>query len=86
MLPILLVSVAFWGSVLGGVFYFARRYVRAVESRVVKDAELLEMRQRIVTLEESLDATQRDVERLQAAQEFTTRLLHPGSGKSDQVT
>jgi hypothetical protein len=86
MLPILLASVAFWGSVLGGGFYFVRRYVRAVESRVVKDAELLEMRQRILALEESLDATQRDVERLEAAQEFTPRLLNPGSGRSDQVT
>jgi hypothetical protein len=86
MLPILLAGIAFWGSVLGGGFYFVRRYVRAVESRGAKDAELLEMRQRISTLEDSLDATQRDVERLEAAQEFTTRLLSPGSDKSDQVT
>src|SRR4051812_36953195 len=33
MLPYLLSAVAFWGSVLGGGFYFARRYVRAFEAR-----------------------------------------------------
>ena len=75
MLPILLASVAFWFSALGGGFYLARRYVRALEARIDKEGALNELRARVQTLEDALDGTQRDVQRLEAAQEFTTRLL-----------
>ena len=80
MMPFAIAAMAFWFSVLGGGFYFARRYVRAVEARTDKDAALNELRARVQTLEDALDGTQRDVQRLEAAQEFTTRLLADRSG------
>jgi hypothetical protein len=83
MFPLVLAAaVAFWGSVLGGGFYLARRYVRAVERRTSDESELAELRQRVARLEETLDDTVRDVERLDSAQEFTNRLLagRPSSG------
>jgi cell division protein FtsB len=83
MFPLVLVAaVAFWGAVLGGGFYLARRYVRAVERRAGNESELVELRQRVAHLEDGLDDTRRDVERLESAQEFMNRLLagRPGSG------
>jgi hypothetical protein len=75
MIPFAIAAVAFWFSALGGGFYFARRYVRAAEARGDREAALSELRARVQTLEDALDGTQRDVQRLEAAQEFTTRLL-----------
>jgi cell division protein FtsB len=83
MFPLVLVAaVAFWGSALGGGFYLARRYVRAVERRAGNESELAELRQRVAHLEDALDDTGRDVERLENAQEFMNRLLagRPSSG------
>jgi chromosome segregation ATPase len=76
-------AVVFWGSVLGGGFYFARRHVRALERRARDESELAELRQRVAHLEEALDGTQRDVERLEAAQEFMNRLLAGRRSGSD---
>jgi hypothetical protein len=76
MEPIIVIAaIAFWGSALGGTFYFARRYIRAVERRTGGEAELAELRERVAGLEDALDVTRREVERLETAQEFTTRLL-----------
>jgi hypothetical protein len=72
---IVFAAMAFWGSALGGVFYFARRYIRAVERRTGSETELAELRERVAGLEDALDLTRREVERLETAQEFTTRLL-----------
>jgi hypothetical protein len=83
MFPLIfVVAVAFWGTVLGGGFYFARRHVRALERRASDESELADLRQRVARLEEALDDTHRDVERLETAQEFTNRLLagRPSSG------
>jgi hypothetical protein len=77
MLPYLVSAIAFWGTVLGGGFYFARRYARALEGRTGHEAELVELRERVNALEDALDVTRREVERLETAQEFTTRLMAP---------
>jgi len=68
-------AIAFWGTVLGGGFYFARRYVRAAERRASQEETLAELRARVATLEELVDGMRSEVERLEAGQEFTTRLL-----------
>ena len=75
-MPIFLIAAfAFWGTVLGGGFYFIRRYLKVLEARNTDAAQLTEMRARIDALEEAAEATQRDIERLGTGQEFTTRLL-----------
>ena len=61
--------------ILGSASYFAHRLVRALERRSDAGAELAELRGRVAQLEEEADATQRDVLRLQAAQDFATQLL-----------
>lgn len=55
--------------------YFARRHVRALERSTTDDAGLAELRQRLLQIEETLETTRRDVDRIEAGQEFTTRLL-----------
>jgi hypothetical protein len=86
MLPYLLSAVAFWGSVLGGGFYFARRYVRAFEARSGDEAELAALRARVQSLEELLDATRHDVDRLESAHELTTKMLRAPVEPSDRAT
>jgi hypothetical protein len=69
------VGVAFWGTVLGGGFYFVRRYVRAVERRTSQEENVAALQARLATLEELLDGMRADIQRLEAGQEFTARLL-----------
>ena len=66
---------ALGAAALGTGAYFARRYVRAVERRGADGAELAELRRRLAELEEAAEGTRRDVERLEAGQDFTSRLL-----------
>jgi cell division protein FtsB len=60
---------------LGTATYFVRRFIRAFERRTEVNADVAALRERLVQLEETSEATERDVMRLQAAQEFATRLL-----------
>ena len=55
--------------------YFTWRFARAHEKRVEHQLELTDLRRRMELIEEALDASQGDVLRLEAAQEFTNRLL-----------
>ena len=71
-------AVAFWGSVLGGGFYFVRRYVRAIERRGTEDQTVAELRARLTTMEELVDSLRNDVSRLEEGHEFTTQLLTSG--------
>jgi len=64
-------TVTFWGSVL----YLALRFVRASEQRGVARGELDELRTRVTQLEEELDATRAETERLAAAEAHTMMLL-----------
>jgi len=84
MLPIVLASLAFWGTALGGAFYFVRRYIRAVERRGTDQIELAELRARIAALEEGLESTRSDVHRLEEGHEFTARLLADRSRSSEK--
>ena len=83
MLPLVLASVAFWGSALGGGFYLARRYVRAVERRSSDGEQLAELRDRVIALEEAAELTRSDVARLDSRQEFTSNLLSQRVGNRE---
>ena len=72
---ILAAAVVFWSVVLGGGIYAVRRFLRAYERRTGNEAELAALRERVSALEESMDSVQGSVERLNAGQEFTTKLL-----------
>ena len=60
---------------LTGGFYFAHRFVRALERRADGKAELTELRARVAQLEEAQELTERELLRVQTAQEFSTQLL-----------
>lgn len=64
-------AVSFWGTVL----YLALRFVRAKERQVVHRAELDELRTRVAQLEDDLDQTRKETERLAAAEMHTMMLL-----------
>lgn len=56
---ILAAAVTFWGAVLGGAFYFIRRYVRAIERREGDASELSALRQRVAVLEARQESADR---------------------------
>jgi hypothetical protein len=64
-------AAAFWGTVL----YLALRFVRAAERRGASRSELDELRARVAQLEDDLEATCRETERLAAAEQHTMMLL-----------
>jgi hypothetical protein len=76
MPPMMLVALLFWPVVLGSGLYLGWRYVRAVERRSVAEGELTSLRERMLQIEEGLDATRSDVARLETGHEFTQRLLN----------
>ena len=80
-LPFALMGVAFWS----GVFYLAFRFVRARERLAVGSRDLEELRARVGRLEEELGSTAERIERLDEAQEFTTKLLGERSGALPRV-
>ena len=69
------VGIGIWTAILGGSFYFARRFVRAIERRRDNEEALSGIGQRLAALEDSTEGLRADVSRLDAGQEFTTRLL-----------
>lgn len=75
MSPLVIFVMLFWSIVLGGGIYSVRRYLRILESRAGNDAELVSLRERVVALEDSVEDVRGSVERLDAGQEFTTKLL-----------
>jgi hypothetical protein len=60
---------------LGTTAYFVRRFLRAYERRTEVNAELGTLRDRVAQLEDATDTAEREIMRLQAAQDFATRLL-----------
>lgn len=75
-------SLLFWAMILGGGFYLGLRLVRALEGRGADRRELQELREQVLRLEEGLEATSQDVERLSEEQRFTMKLLSDPSDKS----
>ncbi|HEV7991914.1 MAG TPA: hypothetical protein VGP25_08820 [Gemmatimonadaceae bacterium] len=64
-------TISFWGTVL----YLGLRFVRAAERRGASPAELEELRARVARLEEDLETTRSETERLAAAEQHTMMLL-----------
>lgn len=79
-------AVVFNGVLLGGGIYAVRRFLQSYELRTGNEAELAALRQRVAALEESLEDMQGAVERLDASQEFTSKLLSARSGSREQAT
>ncbi len=77
MFPILLLPLVFWLVVLSGGFYVAIRFIRAFETRGRGgDADAIEaLGQRLLRLEETMEAMGTQLERVSEAQQFTTKLL-----------
>lgn len=80
---LMLVGIGIWSAILGGGSYFAWRFVRVLERRRDNDAALSALTERLAALEDSLEAMSSTVERLEAGQAFTARLLESRSGSGD---
>ena len=83
---ILTTAVVFWGIVLGGGIYTVRRFLRAYERRAGNEPELAALRARVAALEESLENVHGSLERLDASQEFTTKLLGARAGGGERTS
>lgn len=83
---ILTAAIVFWGLVLGGSAYAVRRFLRAYERRTGNATELAALRERVAALEDTIENVQGSVERLNASQEFTTRLLGARSATGERTT
>ena len=84
--PLLIFAILFWSVMLGAGIYAVRRLLGILERRTQSTAELAALQQRVAALEEALDDVRGSVERLDAGQEFTTRLLGARPGRGDQAT
>jgi hypothetical protein len=79
------IHVYFWPvlalgtAVAGG--RLARRYIKAVEGRAEAKVEQAQLTARVAELEGALEEAHDAVTRLEAAQEFTTRLLSERVGE-----
>ena len=71
-----------WLVALTGALYLGLRAVRALERRVGAHAELETLKERILSLEEQLSATNEQVQRLNDGQEFTGKL---STDRADRV-
>lgn len=75
MEPFIVAALVFWPTVFGTGFYFVRRYIRAVERRAGSETALAELSERLLRVEEALEATRAELSRLEEGHEFTQRLL-----------
>jgi hypothetical protein len=73
-------TIAFWGTVL----YLALRFVRAAERRGIERGELDALRARVAQMEEEMDVTRTELERLAAAESHTMMLLTRRSKAPEQ--
>ena len=76
-LPLGALALAYtpWLLMIVGGFYLGLRLVRAFERRAGARAEIAQLEERQLRLEESLAAVSERLERVADGQEFTTRLL-----------
>jgi cell division protein FtsB len=68
-------TAAFWVGVPVAIFVFARRFLRAVERRSVRESQIAELTERLQRLEEHLYDLADENERLREDQRFTRELL-----------
>jgi hypothetical protein len=74
-------AITFWGTVL----YLALRFVRAAERRSSGSAELDELRARVAQLEEDLETTRSETERLASAELHMMMLLSNRSEPAERT-
>jgi hypothetical protein len=84
--PLFVAAIAFWPAVFGTGFYFVRRYIRAVERRAGSEVVLATLSERLLRVEEALEATRTELSRLEEGHEFTQRLLAERSSNRGQAT
>lgn len=75
MPPFMVAVVLFWPTVIGTGFYFLRRYVRAVERRSGSGSTLDAISERLLRVEDALEATRAEMARIEEGNAFTQRLL-----------
>jgi len=68
-------SAVLWIGIPVGIFVFARRLLRAVERRSIRESQFAELAERLQRLEARLDDLADDTERLRDDQRFTRQLL-----------
>jgi|GEM_PF-3421336 len=68
-------SVAFWIAIPLGIFVFARRLLRAIERRPVRESQIAELTERLQRLEARLEDIADETDRLRDDQRFTRQLL-----------
>jgi hypothetical protein len=59
----------------GAIFHLALRFVRAAERRSATTAELAEVRERLLRVEEAMADMSTDIRRIAEGQQFTARVL-----------
>ena len=84
--PFVIFVILFWSIVVGAGIYAVRRFLRILEHRAGTEAELAALRERVVILEDSVEDVRGLVERIDASQEFTTKLLSGRSSRDEPVT
>lgn len=78
--PILISSLAWWSVALAGGFYYARRYVRAIELRAAAGDHVAQLQRRVEALELAMT---RDIRSLDGA---TSQPRIPGAEPSAAPT
>ena len=84
--PLMVAALVFWPTVFGTGFYFVHRYIRAVERRAGSETALAALSERLLRVEEALEATRTDLSRLEEGHDFTQRLLAERTSNRDQAT
>lgn len=85
MTPLIFFAVVFWSVVLGTAIYAVRRLLRIMERRGGADAELTALQGRVAALEGALEDVRGSIDRLDASQEFTTKLLTARAARGDHA-
>ena len=80
MLLMMLVAYLPWLLFGGGLLYLGVRAVRALERRSAGGAELIALRERLESLEETVSAQADAMRRIEDGQRFTERVLAERSG------
>ena len=80
MLLMMLFAYLPWLLFGGGLFYLGVRAVRALERRSTASAELVALRERLESLEETVSAQAEAMRRVEDSQRFTDRLLAERGG------
>lgn len=75
-------NVALWVGIPIGIFVFARRLLRALERRPLRESQIAGLTERLQQLEARVEDVAEETDRLRDGQRFTQQLLtKPVSGE-----